>query len=82
MPRPFFVVQRATHAHSQSLRLKAFRKNDEIEAVEIVATEGALTCMAAQNLEGDLFAPEKAPSLPLKRCDAETCRCVYQAVSD
>lgn len=78
----YFVVQRATHAHNQAERLKGFCGNEEIEGVEIVATEGALTCMAAQDLEGEIFTPEKAPSLPLRRCDAETCRCVYQAISE
>lgn len=78
----FFVVQRATHAHSQSERLKAFEADETIEAVEVVATEGALTCLAAQDIDGQIFDLKKAPSLPLRRCDAETCRCVYQAVSD
>ncbi len=78
----FFVVQRATHAHSQSERLKTFEADESIEAVEIVATEGALTCLAAQDIDGEIFELQKVPPLPLRSCDAETCRCVYQAVSD
>lgn len=78
----YFVVQRATHAHSQSERLKALCEDEEIEGVEVVATEGALTCMAARDIEGEIFEPGKAPTLPLRRCDAEYCRCVYQAVGD
>ena len=48
--------------------------------MEIIATEGALTCLAAQGIEGQVFEPEKAPTLPLRRCDAESCRCVYQGI--
>ena len=76
----YFVVQRATHAHSQSERLKHLCGDEEVEGVEIIATEGALTCLAAQDIEGQVFEPKKAPALPLKRCDAESCRCVYQGI--
>ncbi len=76
----YFVVQRATHAHSQSERLKHLCSDEAIEGVEIIATEGALTCMAAQDMEGQVFEPDKAPHLPLRRCDAESCRCVYQGI--
>ncbi|MDJ0944369.1 MAG: hypothetical protein QNJ30_12930 [Kiloniellales bacterium] len=76
----YFVVQRATHAHSQSERLKHLCGDDHIEGIEIIATEGALTCLAAQDIEGKVFEPKKAPSLPLRRCDAESCRCVYQGI--
>lgn len=76
----YFVVQRATHAHSQSERLKHLRTDEHVDGVEIIATEGALTCLAAQGIEGQVFEPEKAPTLPLRRCDAESCRCVYQGI--
>ena len=76
----YFVVQRATHAHSQSERLKHLRGDDHVTGVEIIATEGALTCLAAQDIDGQVFEPEKAPALPLRRCDAESCRCVYQGI--
>ena len=76
----YFVVQRATHAHSQSERLKHLRTDEHVEGVEIIATEGALTCLAAQDIEGQVYDPKEAPSLPLRRCDAESCRCVYQGI--
>ena len=76
----YFVVQRATHAHSQSERLKHLCSDEAVEGVEIIATEGALTCLAAQDMEGQVFEPEKAPALPLRRCDAESSRCVYQGI--
>ncbi len=76
----YFVVQRATHAHSQSERLKHLCTDEHVEGVEIIATEGALTCLAAQDIEGQIFEPQKAPALPLRRCDAESCRCVYQGI--
>ena len=78
----YFVVQRVTHSHFQAQRLRELCADESVQGVEIVATEGALTCDAAQQVEGRVYAPNKAPPLPLRRCDAEFCRCVYLEITE
>lgn len=78
----YFVVQRVTHSHYQAERLRELCADESVQGVEIVATEGGLTCDAAHQLDGRVFAPHKAPTLPLKRCDAEFCRCVYLEIAE
>jgi len=39
-------------------------------------------CSASAKYAGKFFTFDEAPSLPLKRCDAPECHCVYLGVSD
>ena len=59
-------------------RLKHLCGDEEVEGVEIIATvEGALTCLAAQDIEGQVFEPKKAlTAVEVLRC--RSCCCVYQ----
>lgn len=39
-------------------------------------------CSASARYAGRLFSFDEVPSLPLERCDAPECTCVYLGVSD
>jgi hypothetical protein len=49
-------------------------------AVSVVPSEGA--CAKARGLSRTRFLSNEAPPLPLKTCDARTCRCHYRHHED
>lgn len=78
MDAAFLVIQRVMHQTNVENALEDAREFGGL--LELISPADERTCAAALRLDGHVFAPDKAPELPLPDCDADYCRCLYAAV--
>jgi len=63
-----------------SKRVPVAKAKGEYHAIEIAC--GIFACEAAEQLRGQRFLSDQAPSLPLKGCDQGQCTCAYAHRAD
>jgi hypothetical protein len=83
----FQVAQRVLHADSlfyqhEQIRASSSNANERYEAELVIPNdgddEGGQACNTARSLQGKRFPFNEVPDLPLPRCDADNCRCMFR----
>jgi hypothetical protein len=83
----FLVTQRILHADSlfqqhEQIRRSTSNAEDYYEAEVVIPNdgddEGHHACNAAMDMQGKRFPFNAVPDLPLPKCDAAHCRCMFR----